>query len=267
MHHDTAGIHILTAATFLCVAAPCVAQPSSLYAAGPTAPPPAAAAEAAPAAVTPRDLASVLDAPLSRSVRQSRARSLLNPNIAAASLLAVPIPEPAEYSLHDLVTIIVRETSTTDIDSSLETQRKTGFEGEITDFPKFQLGDLMNFRLRPNNFPLGNPKLGVKYDHDWEGEGQYRRRETMTTRLQARIIDIKPNGTIVLESRKFIQTDNEAALLIVTGTCRVDDIAADNTVLSTQLHDLHVNKQHGGEVRKAIKKGVITKLLEGIFNF
>ena len=218
--------------------------------------------------MTPRDLASVLDAPLSRSVRQSRARILLNPNIAAASLLAVPIPEPAEYSLHDLVTIIVRESSTTDIDSSLETERQTGFEGEITEFPKFQVGDLLNFKLRPNACSRrATPQLGIEYDHDWEGEGQYRRRETMTTRLQSRIIDIKPNGTIVLESRKFIQNDDEAVLLIVTGTCRVDDISADNTILSTQLHDLHVNKQHGGEVRKSIKKGVLTKVLEGIFNF
>ena len=40
-----------------------------------------------------------------------------------------------------------------------------------------------------------------------------------------------------------------------------------NTVLSTQMFDLRVAKTHEGEIRKAQKKGLFTKILDTIFNF
>jgi len=80
-------------------------------------------------------------------------------------------------------------------------------------------------------------------------------------------MDVKPNGTLSLEARTQVKNDDEDMTITVTGYCRAEDVAADNTVLSTQMYDLRVNKQHAGEVRKASKKGVITKVLEFLFNF
>ena len=211
-----------------------------------------------------------LDAPLvappdAPPLARQTAASRLNPAIAAASLSAVTVPEPRTFARYDLITIIIRESSTTDFDARLETHKETEVEGEITDIPRLDLTDLFNARLRPNTFPNGQVKLGIELENDWEGEGNYSRRESMTTRITARVLDVKPNGTLVLEGRKMIRSDKEALVIGITGTCRVDDIAADNTVLSTALYDLHVDKQHSGELRKATKKGIITKVLEGLF--
>ena len=89
----------------------------------------------------------------------------------------------------------------------------------------------------------------------------------MTTRLTAKIIDIKPNGLLVLEARRFMRTDEETVSIALTGMCRSADVGADNSVLSTNMHDLRLVKEHKGEIRNSTEKGILTKAFEFLFAF
>ncbi|MBI1336359.1 MAG: hypothetical protein GC164_05295 [Phycisphaera sp.] len=190
----------------------------------------------------------------------------LLPDIAVSSYAAVLIPEPRQFSLNDLVTIIVRESVESDSDAKLDTTKEFKQQGAITQFPKFSLQDLINFQLK-SNASDNPPQLDLNYKGEFKGDGQYSRKDSFTARITARIIDIKPNGTLVLEARKYFQSDKESLDMVLTGTCRAQDIQPDNTVLSTQLYDLRINKEHTGDLRSATKKGVITQVLEFLFNF
>ena len=81
-------------------------------------------------------------------------------------------------------------------------------------------------------------------------------------RVTAEVVDVKPNGTLVLQARQRIKTDDEEQTFTLTGTCRAEDITPDNTVLSTQLFDKDVTKIHTGAVRDTTKRGLLTKLLD-----
>lgn len=186
----------------------------------------------------------------------------------ALSYFAVPDPTPRKYEVNGLLTIIIREQSSATSESTLETEKELKLDGKISEFPRLRLEDLLNGQLNQSNIESGNEpqvKIGVK--NDFEGDGEYERRDTLTTRLQARIVDIKPNGTLALEARTFIQNDDEQLTITVTGYCRAEDITLDNTVLSTQVYDLRVTKTHNGELRKTTQKGILTKVLDAIFNF
>ncbi|MEM7625092.1 MAG: flagellar basal body L-ring protein FlgH [Planctomycetota bacterium] len=189
----------------------------------------------------------------------------LSPAIAATSFTAVGAPEPRTFGLYDLVTIIIRDDTQTDFTASLETEKESEFTGEIAEFPRFQLADLLEAQLRPNTFPEGTVQLDVTGESEYTGEGDYSNQQTMTGRLQATIIDIKPNGNIVLEARKSVRSDDEHYTLVATGTCRVDDITAANTILSTHLADLYIDKQHEGHLKKAVDKGFFTEVLDFLF--
>ena len=191
----------------------------------------------------------------------------LSPHISRTSVSAVRMPAPRQFSVHDLITVIVRESIENSSDSELETEKDTTITGLISAFPNLKLNDLANFQLRPSTFDKGNPELNLNLSQEFEGEGEYERKDTFTTRITARVIDVKPNGTIVLEARKFIQSDEESVNLLLTGTCRKDDITGSNTILSTQIYDLRLIKEHAGNVRNASKKGLITRFFELIFNF
>jgi flagellar L-ring protein precursor FlgH len=111
------------------------------------------------------------------------------------------------------------------------------------------------------------PTVDLNYSNEFSGDGKYDRRDTFTARIQARIIDIKPNGNLVLEARKMVQSDKESMEIVMTGTARPDDVTTANTLLSTQLYDLNLVKKHTGELRQATKKGPLTKLFEILFPF
>lgn len=232
------------AAVISVLAAKCLGQSSSLY------------VEAANERPLPQTTAN-----------RHRAVDRLAPALARADLSAVLLPEPRTFTVHDLVTIVVRESTENDTKATLETEKETKIEGGVDAFPKVQLTDLLQGQLGASNFSKGKPEVGIEFNKEFTGDGNFKRRDTFTTRLTAKIIDIKPNGLLVLEARKHVQTDKETLTLVMTGTCRSEDVAADNSVLSTNLSDLRLVKQHEGEVKDATKKGVVTKVLEGLFAF
>lgn len=206
-------------------------------------------------------------APAGEIVVQSTQPSTMSTQMSRVSLAAITVPEPRAYQKHDIVTIIIRESTTASIDASLETEKDVEWDGEIAEFPRLNVADLLNLRLRPNTFPEGNPQLDVSAGSSFEGDGGYEHNTEMTARLAAKIVDVKPNGLLVLEARKFVENDDETMTMVVTGTCSVDDLTIDNTVLSSSLYGLYISKQHSGELRKSTKKGLLTKLMDFVFNF
>ena len=201
----------------------------------------------------------------------ARQKNLIHTPVLEQTSYAVVLPlPPRQFNLQDLVTVVIRESSTASLESDLETKKKVTLDAEVTRFPSINLLNLLKGQLKPsnrdgdvNNFPGVDLTVNNKFD----GEGDYARKDSLTTRLTARVIDIKPNGILTLEARTFIQNDEEKQTITVTGYCRPDDITAENTVLSTQMYDLRVKKVHDGQLRKANSKGIITKIFDAIFNF
>lgn len=191
----------------------------------------------------------------------------LNEEVARYTSVYARRPEPVRYEENDLVTIIVREQFDTELEAESSTEKSTEFLGGIREFPRLSLSDLVDLQLVPNTFPNGRVELDVGYESEFEGAGEYARTETMTGRITARVVDIRPNGTLVLEARKTLVNDGEEVSIVATGVCRVEDITPDNTVLSTQLYDLFIDKQHEGELKETTEKGMLTRILDWIFGF
>ncbi len=182
------------------------------------------------------------------------------------SMFAIAPPEVREFKMHDLVQIIVREASEATSKQELETQKDYDLDASVTAFPHLQLSDILQFQLyagRDDNLPMAR----VGASKEFEGEGEYKRRDNLTARLSAEIIEILPNGNLVLEARTKIKTDDEIAQIRVTGICRPDDISAANTVLSSAMHDLMIDKMHEGELRESNRKGLLAQIFDTIFAF
>jgi len=220
---------------------------------------------AALAQTSSRDTAANGPAPAATTVRG--VPSPLAPAIERHSLIAVAPPEPRLFAVHDLVTIVIREELRNDHSSTLETEKEYDLEAGITEFPDLRLSKLLQFALEGSNVGENPPTVRIESSNEFEGQGDYSRRDTVTGRITGQIIDIKPNGTLVLEARKFIKSDAEELKMVLTGRCRNEDITADNTVLSTQIYDMHLVKETSGELRRTTKKGWLTRLFEGMFNF
>jgi len=179
------------------------------------------------------------------------------------SYFSIAAPKPKTLAKHDLVTIIVREESSYSSDGKADAKKEAAFDAKIQQFPKI---DLSNFALAAG-IGATIPELRLSGTRDYKNEGGTDRNDKLTARLQAEVVDVKPNGTLVLQARKRIVTDEEEQLFVLTGICRVQDVTADNSVLSTQLYDLDVKKNHSGPVRDATKRGWVPRAIDWINPF
>jgi len=186
--------------------------------------------------------------------------------LAAVSMFYVNRPEERTFQEHDLVTIIVRESSRTRRSHELETEKQFEIDGAVSAWPDFNLSDLLDGRLEGGS-GTNLPAVNLDFDKEFEGEGEYEREDEVTDRLTAEVVSVLPNGNLVLEARTSIITDEETSIMAVTGTCRPDDISAANTIFSTQLHALTIERQHEGELKNANTKGLIARVLEAVFAF
>lgn len=184
--------------------------------------------------------------------------------LEGVSLYAIQPQAPRRIKMHDLVTIIVNQSSSMQHDQALDTEKKYRNQAAIPAFPDLtHLWELQVFAGRTNN----TPRLDVNSHAKFESDGEFARQDRVTARITAQVIDVKPNGLLVLEARSTIRTDREEQLMILSGTARMEDVTAQNTLQSTQLFDLRLETHHTGDVRRTTDKGILTRVLEAVFNF
>lgn len=184
--------------------------------------------------------------------------------LRSTSLFFVQPPEPREIRVHDLVYVIVDEVSRATSSQRLDTIKEFGIEADLNS--ALDLRSLIELELAAagiDNLSL----IDAEAENEFRSRGDFDRSDRITARLAATVLDVKPNGNLVLEARKTIGTDEERRTLLISGVCRQDDITLSNTILSSQLADLRFEMVYEGQVKKAASKGVITKALEFLFNF
>ncbi len=189
-----------------------------------------------------------------------------NAPLSAVSFFAVPDPEPRTLKKHDLVTIIVREVSSYSSDGDVEFNKEAEVGATIEEF--IDLNALFTeFQLKGGGVTPPVPSIRMTGTRELEGNGSIERDDSLILRVTAEVVDVKPNGTLVLQARQRIVTDDEQQEFILSGFCRAEDVTPDNTILSTQLFDKEITKSHKGTVREATKRGWLSKLLDVISPF
>jgi len=182
---------------------------------------------------------------------------------ADASYFAIPDPLPKTLVKHDLVTIVVNEESETSSEGTSDLKKDAGVDAKIAQFPSISWS---NFALK-NTIGSIAPEINITGSRNSKGQGTVDRKDSFTARIQAEVVDVKPNGTLILQARKRIVTDEEQQLFVLTGVCRVQDITPDNTVLSTQLYDLELQKKNSGSLRDTTKRGWVPRILDWVNPF
>lgn len=189
----------------------------------------------------------------------------VNPAVPKLTVYVNRRPEPREFQLNDLVEIIIAESFESEMEAEKSTEKSSELSGGIRQFPRLTLRDLLDLQLNQGTASAVELDLGFERSH--EGEGEYERSESMTGRVRARIIDIKPNGMLVLEARRTVINDGEQSVLVATGNCMPEDVSPEGTIRSNRLENLFIDKQHSGDLRDSGEKGWLTRVFDAIFDF
>lgn len=149
----------------------------------------------------------------------------------------------------DLVTVII-------VESTISTQStSTDYSKDFDHSSKQGVGPLIN--LLPN--------LGFNSAQKGSASGATTMNNKFATKLTATVTEVLPNGNLVLTAQRLVVTNAEKQEATLTATVRPQDIASDNTVLSTYLAEVNLKYTGKGPGGDRQKEGLVSKLLKYIF--
>jgi flagellar L-ring protein precursor FlgH len=106
---------------------------------------------------------------------------------------------------------------------------------------------LESFDIKPDAFdPL--PRLAASSQDDFNGTANVEKSGEFTARITAMVMDVLPNGNLVIKGRREIRVDYETKVIEFSGVVRRFDIRADNTVLSELVADARVTYVGDGQL-------------------
>lgn len=109
--------------------------------------------------------------------------------------------------------------------------------------------------------------ISTQSDNGFKGSGAAKRTQTLTSTVAARVVDVMPNGNLVIEAVKEIRVDNENQVLIIGGIVRPRDISPQNIVTSNAIADMQIRLNGKGLVSEQLKPGALQRLLMKFFPF
>ncbi|MBN1912619.1 MAG: flagellar basal body L-ring protein FlgH [Pirellulales bacterium] len=174
--------------------------------------------------------------------------------VSSIYLAATP---PRQLRLNDIVTVIVDYKSQVISEGEIDRKKKSNFKAALSDWVLIK-----QWSLIPDPQTKGDPKITGSWDNKYRGEGSMESRDAMEFKIACRIVDIRPNGLLVLEGRRVIRNNNDVWRVSLGGTVRPEDVLPNNTILSQNIAGLRIDKDEAGSVRDAYRRGWLMRWLD-----
>jgi len=172
-------------------------------------------------------------------------------------------PEPLKpLRLHDTITVIVDEKTQVTSDAQMQRRKQAQLNAELKNWIKMQ-----GMNLKPDAMNDGDLHVNGTLQGQFRAQGNLDTRDSMKFRIAAEIVDIRPNGYLVIEAHRSIRNNDEQWKQSISGIVRPDDILPNNTVLSEDIAELQIHKEEEGHVRDGYRRGWMYKLFDryGLF--
>ncbi len=173
-----------------------------------------------------------------------------------------PAPRLRTFQKNDIVTIRVDEITNVTATGAADSRKQTLYEAILTDW--LQISD---FKIGPARQADGDPTVAAESQGQFRSQSSVKSRESMTFNIAATVVDIRANGTLVLEARKTIRVNDNLWETSLSGLCRAQDIAPDNVILSRDLIDLEIHKEDQGHLRDGYKRGWFSRWFDRVQPF
>jgi flagellar L-ring protein FlgH len=162
--------------------------------------------------------------------------------------------ERRELRINDILTVLVDYKSTTASNGNVDNRKTSNLNAELKNWIKFDGKNLIPA-------PQSHGDLHVDGDLNSENrvDAQLALKDSLTFRIAVRVVDIQPNGNLVVEGHRDITINDEVWLQSLSGVVRRSSIQPDRTVRSDEIDDLRITKRERGFIRDATARGWFTE--------
>jgi flagellar L-ring protein precursor FlgH len=165
------------------------------------------------------------------------------------------------HAVGDVLTILIQESNTATKDNTLKTAKSSGIDASIETF--LYSPTASGFLTKGGKLPA----LKLAGKNDFSGGGQINNSEKITSRLAVTVVDVLPNGNLVVEGKRTTSFVGETQDAVLRGIVRPADIAANNTVFSYNIADATIKFVSKGAITNSQKKGWFTRIWDKITPF
>lgn len=181
---------------------------------------------------------------LGQSAMPVTAQSLWSDSGAASNMFA----DHKAHAVGDSITILISETSTSSRTGS-SSNKKSGSTDVTAGTGLLTFID----------------SASASGTDSFSSSGSISNTNKVSASMTAQVVEVKPNGTLVISGSQKIKQNTEEQTITITGTVRPEDITANNTISSTYIANADIQITGKGPISNKQKQGIITQLFNFLF--
>ena len=156
------------------------------------------------------------------------------------------------HDVGDLITVLIVESSSASNKAKTTTEKSSEVKTDGT------------AGVGPLDFiPMWGASGGNEAKFD--GKGQTEKSGSLRAKMTVQVMEIRPNGDLVIEGTRVVKIDNDEETMFLSGTVRSRDVADDNTVYSYQIANAQISTKSKGTVTNGNRPGFVTRIINWIF--
>lgn len=177
--------------------------------------------------------------------------------LRAGGWLYQPLPPDATIrplAKQSIITVLVDYRSVALAEGTGESIKTGSFNAALTDWIKFDGKSIFPALQR-----RGDPTVSGTLNSQLNAETELEQREALTFELAATIVDIRPNGNLVIEGWRRVTINEEVWMVYLSGETARESIGPDRRVRDSSIAHLEIKKYEEGLVRDGYSRGWLAR--------
>jgi len=136
---------------------------------------------------------------------------------------------------HDLISVVVAENLAASTDGTVKNSRTSNASSQVSNlFGTLHAGNALQNLINQNS------SAGLN------AQGQSGTNSSLSTILGGQVIEVLPNGMLVIEAARQVEFSQQTQTIVLHGIVRPEDISQQNRILSTAISSLELQVRGKG---------------------
>lgn len=164
---------------------------------------------------------------------------------------------PRDIKVQDIVTVIVLYSAQVTSDGELDKRKRGNIDAILANWVRFD-----GLNLKPAPQVDGDPRIKASLTSQYRAQAGLDVRDGVKFRIACTVVDVRPNGNLILEAHRSYTLNEEIWEESLTGIIRREDVLPNNTVLSENVADLKVQRCTDGMVYDGYRRGWFLRIFD-----
>jgi flagellar L-ring protein precursor FlgH len=168
------------------------------------------------------------------------------------------------HNIGDILMVKIVENSSADKNAETTTSHDSTLKGGVSSF--FGYESLLRGKGGASHIP-SLTSMNADLAKDFHGKGETKRDSKVTATISARVVDVSMNGNLMIRGYQEVRVNNETQHIILSGIVRPEDVAQDNSILSSYIADARIEYNGIGVLSSRQQPGWLSNVIDVIWPF